>query len=108
MSLLDRLSGADPDNKLPVHQFFGSLVLYSNGTFGNPTSASAKQALKDEWGVTGGADLTEFDAMIASYTAAADKNKWLETIHSIFMLAEQDRFDMRTKATANSAMQDAE
>ena len=101
MSLLDRLSGVDAVNKLPVHSFHGSLVLFANGSL-------TQAELKTEWGVTGGADLTEFNAMITSYNAATDKNKWLETIHAIFTNAEQGRFDMRTKATANAAMQAAE
>lgn len=101
MSLLDRLSGVDGDNRIPSHQFFGSMVLMANGSITEDT-------LKAQWGIVDGVTLNEWNALRNSFQSATNKDRWLETVHGVFLCAEDELFDMRTKSTAISAIQAAE
>lgn len=91
MSLIDRLSGVQQP-KLPVHQFWSAFVEYSLGQ--QDTSA-----LKSAFGIVDTEDVNEFDWLVSKYDASANKERFLNLLHSLFCLAEQNIFNYADKAT---------
>jgi len=94
MSLLDRLSGAQ-EPKLPVHQFWASLSEYAGGHISEADIQSA-------FGLTGGDDLTEWEWLRDKYIASTDKPGFVESMHTIFMLAEKSLYGYNVKATVQA------
>ncbi len=91
MSLIDRLSGTQKP-KLPVHQFWAAFVEYS---LGQKTS----QDLKDVFGIIDQEDINEFDWLVGKYGASSNKERFVELMHSLFCLAEQNIFNYADKTT---------
>lgn len=91
MSLLDRLSGAEQP-KLPVHQFWASMVQYARGRI-------TEDALKTVCLISGGTDLTEWNWLKAKYLASTDKVRFLESMQVLFMLAEIQWYGYADHAT---------
>jgi len=95
MALLERLSGygLDPDSgpsKLPAHQFWSAMVELSLGEI---TVAQ----LKTFFDLTGD-DATDFDWLVGKYQASANKERFVELMHVIFMLGEMGAPRYRTNA----------
>ncbi len=85
-ALVERLMGIDGYDKIAVHQFF---ALNSERIAGRQT----RQNVIDALGLTGD-DITEYDALAAlaptGTTALAEalKSLFLNSVHSVFILAE--------------------
>lgn len=85
-ALVERLMGIDGYEKIAVHQFF---ALNSERIAGRQT----RQNVIDALGLTGD-DITEYDALAAlapsgsTALAEAQKSLFLNSVHSIFILAE--------------------
>lgn len=92
MSLLDKLTGAG-QVKVPVHQFWASLYEMAAG---EKTKADIMAAFNLQPGTD---DETELDFLINKYNASADKPKFVESIHVLFMLAEYRLFGYHDKTT---------
>jgi len=83
MALVERLMKIDPDSDrfIPVHDFFAACHEINQG---NLTVAQVKTFLAMD-----ASDETDFDALIAlSPGSAAGKALFVESIHSVFILAE--------------------
>lgn len=79
MALLDRLRRTE-EPFISVHQFYAGLVAVRDGVI-------TRAQLETFFGLSStGADKTQLDTIIAGYTAAADKHRYLEALHAMFML----------------------
>jgi len=87
MSLLDRLKG-DEEPKVPAHQFFAALVRVADGEM---TRAELETLFSI---ATTGQDKAQLDVMFNGFTAAADKGRYLDAVHAIFMLLENQDFSL--------------
>jgi hypothetical protein len=101
MALVERLIGTEPP-KIPVHDFFAAcheLVM------GRLTVAQIKTALNMD-----AAAQTEFDAMVAlapygsTALATAQKAQYVESMHSVFILAEGGYTGYATAANVRSKL----
>lgn len=90
MSLLDRLSGTQ-DPKLPVHQFWGSLVEWTQGEV-------TRQNVIDAHNISV-ADETDLDWLKGKIDASANTVNFMHNIHSLFMLAEDNLYGYSAQAT---------
>lgn len=80
MSLIDRLTGAEMP-KIPVHQFWAGMIETS---LGEVTVAQ----FKIYFDITGD-DATDFDWLIGKYNASANKERFIELMHAVFLLSEK-------------------
>lgn len=86
-ALVERIMGIDGFEKIHVHKFF---ALNNERIQGRQT----RQNVIDALGLTGD-DITEYDALAAlaptgtTALAEAQKTMFLESVHSIFILAEE-------------------
>lgn len=86
-ALVERIMGIDGFEKIHVHKFF---ALNNERIQGRQT----RQNVIDALGLTGD-DITEYDALAAlaptgtTVLAEAQKTMFLESVHSIFILAEE-------------------
>lgn len=79
MALINRLAGVDED-KLPVHQFYATLFEFARGEVN-------QQQVIDYWGLDAD-EQTELAWLVAQYSAATNKQEYLERLHCVLMLAE--------------------
>lgn len=85
-ALVERLMGLPGFDKIEVHEFYA----LNNERINN---RQTRQNVIDALGLVGG-DITEYDALVAlapsgsTALAEAQKGMYLNSIHSIFMLAE--------------------
>ena len=84
MALIDRLAGinltGEDDGKISVHYFWAGMVELSLG------EVSVAQ-FKSNFNLTG-SDASDFDWLVGKYQASAHKERFIELMHVIFMLAE--------------------
>ena len=97
MSIIDRLSGVEAP-KISAHHLFGALMLLSNGDM---TRAEIESGLNI---ATTGTDATELTFMINTGAGAVDRQKYLNTLHAIFLLQEKKEFVARYTKTELQAM----
>jgi len=81
MSLIGALSGAEGVRKLPVHQFWAALVELSLGELTEAQIKTYFEMTPEEQ--------TDFDWLVGKYQASQTKERFLELMHVLFMLAEQ-------------------
>lgn len=90
MALFERLVGSE-EPKIGVHGFAAALRFWALGLL---TRANIKSSFG--LGVESDAD---FDWLETKYNAAADKVSFIASLEQLLILAEEGRFDLRTKAT---------
>lgn len=93
MALVDRLRGAE-DPKIPVHQFWAGMVEIA---LGEVTVAQ----FKTFFDLTG-QDATDFDFIVSAYQASSNQERFLQLMHVIFLLAEQDTPGYNTSAALSA------
>ena len=89
MSLLDRLIGIE-EPTISVHSFWAGMVELSLGEI---TAAQLKTYFD-----LAGQDATDLDWLIGKYQASANKERFLELMHVIFLLAGMDTPGYTTNA----------
>ena len=97
VSIIDRLSGAE-DPKISAHHLFGALTLLANGDI---TRAEIETGMDI---ATTGTDATELTFMINTGSGATDRQKYLNTLHAIFLLQEKKEFVAQYTKTELQAM----
>ena len=85
MSIIDRLSGVEAP-KISAHHLFGALTLMANGDI---TRGEVEVGMNIS---TTGTDATELTFMITTGASAVDRQKYLNTLHAIFLLQEKKEF----------------
>lgn len=101
MALVERLMGLE-EPKIPVHDFFAAAMEIIAGRL---TVAQVKTALSLDT-----AGQSEFDALAAtaptgtSATALANKGLWVNSMHSVFVLAEGGYAGYNTPAAVRSKL----
>lgn len=85
MSLLDRLTGAE-EPRIPAHNFSAALVGIADAQF-------TRAQVETFFGIgTTGTDKTQMDTIVNGYVAAADKGRYLTSLHAILIMAEMDGY----------------
>ena len=97
MSIIDRLSGAE-EPKISAHHLFGALTLMANGDI---TRGEIESGLNI---ATTGGDANELTFMINTGGGAVDRQKYLNTLHAIFLLLEKKEFVAHYSKTELQAM----
>ena len=97
MSIIDRLSGVE-EPKISAHHLFGALTLMANGDI-------TRGEIEVGMGISAtGTDATELTFMINTGAGATDRQKYLNTLHAIFLLQEKKEFVARYTKTELQAM----
>lgn len=100
MSLLDKLSGVDPNGiKHSVHHFWASMAELAQGKI---TEAQHKAA----FGIVSGDDLTEWNWLKGQFDGATNKHHFVEYMHVLFILAEDQMYGYHVKATMQARIVD--
>ena len=97
MSILDRLVGVE-EPRISAHQLFGALTLMSNGDM---TRGEVEAGMDI---ATTGTDATELTFMINTGAGATDRQKYLNTLHAIFLLLGRKSFVSHYTKTELQAM----
>ena len=101
MALVERLMGVEAP-KIPVHDFFAAAQEIISGRL---TAAQVKTALGLDVAAS-----TEFDQLAATApvgtnaTALAQKALWVESMHSVFILAEGEYAGYATPAQVRTKL----
>jgi len=91
MALLDRLKGEEDPNISP-HEFWGALYAFADGQ-------TTRAEIESIFGLsTTGPDATQLDTLVNGYTAAVDKQRYLNAVHGVFVLIENDDYITPTNA----------
>lgn len=80
MSIVNRLTGTELP-KLPVHQFWASMVQYANGRI-------TEVQLKAQCEILSAEDIAEWNWLKGKYQASTNKPNFLQSMHILFMLSE--------------------
>ena len=97
MSIIDRLAGIE-EPKISAHHLFGALTLMANGDISRAEIEAGLNIAAD------GTDASELTFMINTGAGATDRQKYLNTLHAIFLLQEKKEFVAQYTKTELQAM----